>query len=267
MSTSSIAPLLIVAGHDPSGAGIDADLDTLRELGLEAHAIVTARTEQDERGVRAIGARSARAWLREGFACVLQPISALKFGLLPGSDHMTAARDLARSFLDRHGRDFPIVVDPVISSSSGSRFLDRDGVRALRNELLVEPLIATPNLDELAELSGVELRTLVRSLDARLRAARELVAAGAAAVIVKGGHGEEDPVRDLLVRRDGRFHWHVHPRVPGGKIRGSGCRFASRLAARLAQGQELEAAMEDAGTHLADRISAATRSRSSRPLP
>lgn len=64
-------------------------------------------------------------------------------------------------------------------------------------------------------------------------------------------------MRDLVARADGRFQWHLHPRVKGGKIRGSGCRYASRLAARLGQGWTLETAAEEAATYVATRIAAA----------
>lgn len=259
--------VLVVAGRDPSGAGVGADEAALRDAGVEPLIVVTAETDQDARGVRSIGARAPRAWLREGFTHVLEPIGALKFGLLPGADHVRAACDLARSFVEHRGRVFPIVVDPVIAASSGGRFLDRDGVRALRRELLAQPVIATPNLDELAELAGCERGALDRSLDERLRAARELLAAGAEAVVVKGGHGREDPVRDLVARRDGRSSWVLHPRVAGAKIRGSGCRFASRLAAELARGATLEDAVERAGRELERLLRVSDGRGRANPLP
>ena len=249
--------LLVVAGHDPSGAGIDADREAMGDLPYELAGVVTANTEQDERGVRALGARPARAWLVEAFAFVLRDVRAVKFGLLPGVEHVRAALDLVRSLRERHGSELPVVVDPVLAASSGGRFLDAEAVKALKQELLPARIVLTPNLDELAELTHRDARELARALEPRLAAARDLCAMGAAAVIAKGGHGSEDPVRDLVARADGRFQWLLHARVKGGKIRGSGCRYSTRLAARLGQAWTLEAAAEEAALHVATRIAAA----------
>jgi hydroxymethylpyrimidine/phosphomethylpyrimidine kinase len=260
MSDQETRPaLLVVAGQDPSGAGLDADREATSDLALDFLPVVTAQTEQDARAVRSIGARNPRVWLLEAFACVLRDLGAAKFGLLPGAEHVVAARDLVRALRERHGEHFPIVVDPVIAASSGGRFLAADGVSALKRELLPARVILTPNLAELAELTHTDAHALARSLDARLKAARELLTLGPHAVLVKGGHGHEDPVRDLVARADGRYLWLSHPRVIGGKIRGSGCRYASRLAAHLALGFTLEQAAEEAATHVATRIAEGAR--------
>lgn len=257
---SSTKPiLLVVAGHDPSGAGVDADRDAARGLDVELATVVTANTDQDARGVRSIGARDPRTWTREAFTFVLRELGAAKLGLLPGAEHVRAARDLARALRERHGASFPIVVDPVIAASSGGRFLDRDGVAALKRELLPEHVVLTPNLAELAELANLDARELERSLDLRLRGARELLSLGASAVLVKGGHGREDPVRDLVARADGRFEWLLHPRVAGGKVRGSGCRYATRVAAHSALGTPLETAAELAARHVTELVAATRR--------
>lgn len=251
------ARILIIAGHDPSGgAGVDADRESVSDLDIETVCVVTAFTDQDQNTVRSIGPRPPREWLREAFMHVLGELGAVKFGLLPGADHVFAARDLVRALRERHGRELPIVVDPVLSASSGARFLDREGAAVMRHELLSEGVIVTPNLPEAAELANLSLHELRSSLDARHKAAKQILASGARAVIVKGGHGSEDPVRDLVAIADGRFLWHTHPRIAGGKIRGSGCRFATRLAASMALGATLEAAAEAAGLHVAARIEA-----------
>jgi hydroxymethylpyrimidine/phosphomethylpyrimidine kinase len=252
------ARLLIVAGHDPSGAGIDADLASLTELAIEPVTVVTARTDQDERGVRSIGARDPDEWLAEARTAVREGIGALKLGLLPGAEHVHAAAELVRELRARDGRT-PIVLDPVIAASSGSRFLDERAVEAVRGELLVLGPIVTPNVPEAAELAALSPEDLQDSLLARLEAARLLLGLGAAAVVLKGGHGSEDPVRDLVIEAGGPFRWLDHSRIAGGKLRGSGCRFATRLAARLALGGGLFESAEEAGSHVAERIRAAGR--------
>jgi hydroxymethylpyrimidine/phosphomethylpyrimidine kinase len=100
----------------------------------------------------------------------------------------------------------------------------------------------------------VPVRELESSCAARLEAARMLLALGAAGVVIKGGHGSENPVRDLVAKADGSYRWLEHPRSKGPGIRGSGCRFASRLAAALALGRTLEEAAEEAGGFVAGEI-------------
>jgi hydroxymethylpyrimidine/phosphomethylpyrimidine kinase len=241
--------LLIVAGHDPSGAGIDADLAALAELDVEARFAVTAWTEQDEGGLRRLGARGAGSWLSEARREL--PVAALKFGLLPGGEHVRAAADLVHEARSRaSGAGLWAVVDPVLASSSGSRFLDAEGAREYLNSMLPAGVVLTPNLDELAELAGAERGRLGRDLAARAEAAQTLLDLGAAAIVVKGGHGQEDPACDLVLTREGGAEWIEHERVRGGKVRGSGCRFATGLAARLALGAALPEAVREASDHV-----------------
>src|SRR5262249_35830318 len=94
---------------------------------------------------------------------------------------------------------------------------------------------------------------------ARADAARILLGLGASAVVLKGGHGEEDPARDLVADADGSETWLEHARTVGGKIRGSGCRFATRLAARLAQGRSLVESARDAASRVTAAIERAAR--------
>ncbi|MFN0009294.1 MAG: hydroxymethylpyrimidine/phosphomethylpyrimidine kinase [Planctomycetota bacterium] len=254
------ARVLIVGGHDPSGAGLDADLIALRGLEVEGLTVVTARTDQDASRVRSVGARDLESWVREARELSRGGIAAIKFGLLPGAAHVLAARDLLRELRGIAGKELPAIVDPVIRASSGGTFLDAEAVETM-GELTREGVILTPNLSEAAELAGVMPEDLGESLEARRTAAQILLDAGARAVIVKGGHGAEDPVRDLIVMREGKLKWLTRPRIAGGSIRGSGCRFASRLAARLALGASLEAAAEEAGTFVAGEIARAASAR------
>jgi hydroxymethylpyrimidine/phosphomethylpyrimidine kinase len=274
--------LLVVAGHDPSGAGIDADRDAAAELSCDVLAVVTAHTDQDDRGVRSIGAVPPRAWLAEALALLDErsgaPIGAIKTGLLPGAEHVRAALELVQAARAQLGPQLPIVVDPVIAASSGTRFLDAAAVRALARELGAADVVLTPNLSEAAELveagrvdaqeravdaHGGEPGAAGRpasaapstaSLDGRVAAARLLVLRGARAVVLKGGHGDEDPVLDLVLERAGEPVPLAHARLPGATLRGSGCRFATFLACGLARGLPLDAAARDAGLRVARRL-------------
>ncbi len=249
--------LLVVAGHDPSGAGVDADRQALEGLNISARFVVTAWTEQDASGVQALGARGAGSWIPE--ARIELPVCAIKFGLLPGREDLQAASFLVREARARAPGKVWAVVDPVLSASSGGRFLSPDVARDYLRTLVPADVILTPNLDELAELSGVQLARLVRDPAARVAAGRSLLEKGAAAVIVKGGHGDEDPARDLLLEPGKSDFWMQHPRIQGGKVRGSGCRFATRLAARLALGDELAKAVRDASAHVFGQLELAAK--------
>jgi len=240
--------LLVVAGHDPSGAGIDADREALAGLLVDARFVVSAWTEQDSGGLRALGARGAASWLPEARREL--PVAALKFGLLPGAEDVRAAAELVHEARERAEPGFCAVVDPVLASSSGGRFLDAEATREYLRSLAPADVVLTPNLAELAELAGLELERLAREPAARVVAARMLLEHGAAAVVVKAGHGAEDPARDLVLARADYPVWLEHARIPGGKVRGSGCRFASRVAAHIALGQSLVEAVREASEHV-----------------
>jgi hydroxymethylpyrimidine/phosphomethylpyrimidine kinase len=335
MSNVESPRLLIVAGHDSSrGAGIDADLASLSGLPIVPLVVVTAFTIQDERGVHAVNTRDPMEWGSEALELASAGVSAVKFGLLPGAEHVLQAAELVRSLrritrsfltlsddppsrpvasrmddrsaragssfdevrtsragsppvedqISRPGSSFadddvvptssslidlriptelPIVVDPVIASSSGTRFLDASALDALRERLIAAGVVLTPNLAEAAELASMPLELLIRAPERRLDAAERLLALGARAVIIKGGHGDEDPARDLIAVQRGGARWHMHERIRGGKIRGSGCRYATRLAAGLALGSSLEASARDAGNYVARSIREQARPASS----
>lgn len=248
------ARLLVVAGHDPSGAGVDADRAACAGLDVDVEVVVTAWTDQSSSGVRSIGAVDATKWHEEALAHAREHIDAVKFGLLPGVEHVEHATRLVRELRERHGANVHAVVDPVLASSSGSRFLDANAVDSLRGDLFGAGVIATPNLDEAAELARLPRQRLIDSRAARAQAADILLGLGLSAVIVKGGHGLEDPVIDLLVVAGRRGIEIAHPRRVGAKVRGSGCRFASHLAARLALGETLESAARQAADHVAARL-------------
>ncbi len=255
----SAALVLVVAGFDPSGAGIDADRDALDAAGVTCDVVVTARTDQDDSGVRSIGARAPDTWGTEAEACVRDGVGAIKFGLLPGTEHVLRAARLVVLARRRLGPDLPVVLDPVIAASSAARFLDARAVEALRGELLGLDIVVTPNLGEAAELAGTSADELTTDLTVRVEVARLLLGLGARAVVLKGGHGGEDPVRDLVLASGSRPVWLAHPRLHGGALRGSGCRFAAHLAGSLARGRPLAEAAQAAGEFVASRIAGAAQ--------
>lgn len=245
--------VLVIGGHDSSGrAGVDADREALAALEIEPHVVVTAWTEQGAAGVTHLGPVDPARWLDEARRALPDDLRAVKFGLLPGADHAEAAARL----LAELNPNVAVVVDPVLGASSGERFLSREDVPRFRRELETHRVIWTPNVPELAELVGADLAELSTDPKRRPQAARALLESGGRAVVVKGGHGLEDPVRDLVVESDGESSWIERPRLAGPGIRGSGCRFASYLAGRLARGDSLLAAAGAAGEWVAEKIRA-----------
>lgn len=260
--TILIERVLVIAGCDPSGgAGIDVDRSAAEELFGRVECVATAFTDQTSLAVSSVGARNAAIWADEvrsiwkeagGFAVV-------KFGLLPGADHVRAAGRLIAEW--RAEREVSVIVDPVIESSSGFVFLDEEGRRAILRELLPRGVILTPNLPELAKLTGQDLEELVEDLDLRARAGRDLADLGASTVVVKGGHGGEDPVCDILLEPGKRASWRTHERIKSengpANLRGTGCRFATALAVGISAGLDLEASVDQAGRYVAACISKA----------
>ena len=250
------ARILVVAGHDPSGgAGVDGDRAAARRFGVEAECVVTAWTDQDGTRVRSVEPRPVEDWLEDARYALAAPIGALKSGLLPGA---AAVRALA-TLIDEleHVRSVPVVVDPVLAASGGEAFLDDAGIDALSNDLLPRGVILTPNLPEAARLAGLELEELRASLEARESAARRLLERGCRAVLLKGGHAADSPVRDLVLERGREAVWLDHPRVHGARLHGSGCRFASAVAAQLALSVPLDQAARAAGGWLGELLGAA----------
>ena len=260
--------LLAVAGHDPSyrfedgrgdGAGVDADREAAGHLGLGCVSVVTAWTEQAAGRVTDLGAVRPEVWLAEAVGLVRElraGLGALKLGLLPGADAVRAARDLVREARRLVPR-LPVVVDPVLAASGGEVFLDLEGRRVLLEELCPEGVVLTPNRPEAADLTGLDPdatpRDLARALWPRLAGGTARTAA-LSGLVLKGGHGREDPVRDLVVDGSGTPHLHEHPRKVGASLHGSGCRHASAVAAGLALGRALPTAARDAGTWLATLV-------------
>ncbi len=244
--------MLVVAGHDSSArAGIDADGRAFARFGIEGAFVVTAWTIQDEGGVKELGAVPPERWRAEARAAFTDRVRAVKFGLLPGAEYVHAAAELIEELRAR-APALPVVVDPVIAASSGSVFLDAQARAVLVERLVPCGVVLTPNVVEAAMLSGLAAEDLREHPEARVRAAELLLERGAQAVFLKGGHAAEDPVRDLLLERGKPPRWHAHPRTRRAGIGGSGCRYASTIAARLALGGSLAEALDEAGNWLAE---------------
>jgi hydroxymethylpyrimidine/phosphomethylpyrimidine kinase len=233
---------LSIAGSDSGGgAGIQADLQTMAAHGVFGTTAITAVTAQNTRGVEASHVLSADVVEAQYDAVVSDfDVGAIKTGMLATTPIVElVAERIADS-------DAPAVVDPVMVATSGDRLLEPDADAAYET-LIGEATIVTPNADEAYVLTGVDVAD-VESAEAAGEAILDL---GANAALVKGGHVESDPIRDVLVTRE-KTHVFEHERVNTNATHGSGCALSSAIAALLARGEPLPAAVET-GTAFLER--------------
>jgi len=230
--------VLTIAGSDCSGgAGIQADLKTFTVFRTYGMSVVTALTAQNTRGVFGV-VTVAPAFVRAQIDAVVSDIGvdATKTGMLASADIIAAVAAAVRA----HALA-PLVVDPVMVAQSGARLLADDACAALRRELLPLATVVTPNIPEAEAL--LEMR--IRSLADQRRAAERLVALGAGAALVKGGHRDSAEAIDVLC--DGvELHELRAPRLATPHTHGTGCITAAALAAELARGATLLAAAQTA---------------------
>ncbi|MCK6528126.1 bifunctional hydroxymethylpyrimidine kinase/phosphomethylpyrimidine kinase [Myxococcota bacterium] len=244
-----IPVVLTIAGSDSGGgAGIQADLKTFHAFGCFGTTAITAVTAQDTRGVRGVHRVPVETVVAQVRAVAedLRP-SACKSGMLGTGE---AVRAVAAA-LDRH-RLPRYVLDPVMVATSGDRLLDREGERAVLDELVPRAAVVTPNLDEASLLVGFP----VRDVESMARAAEALVSRGARAALVKGGHLESDALVDLLWDGAEWREWR-RPRLATRNTHGTGCTLSAAIAAGLARGHDLPRAVGDALDYVRRAIEAA----------
>jgi len=232
--------VLTIAGSDSGGgAGIQADSRTIQALGGFAATAITAVTAQNTRGVLGWSAVEPKLLAQQISAvCEDLAIAAIKTGLLPGA----AAVDAVLRALKPFPR-IPLVVDPVIGSTSGTRFLSTTGLRRLRDGLLPRATLVTPNWPEAAALSGLPVNQLTEA-EAAGRAI--LKKTGCPAVLVKGGHASGPKCEDLLITADGQIRAYRRARIDSLNTHGTGCVLSAAIATRLACGDDLSAAVATA---------------------
>jgi hydroxymethylpyrimidine/phosphomethylpyrimidine kinase len=243
--------LLTIAGSDSGGgAGIQADLKTFAAHGGYGLSVLAALTAQNTCEVRSV-LPLPPGFIAEQLDAVLEDIGvdAVKIGMLASSEVVaTVAAGLRRHLA---GQGVPVVLDPVMVAKSGAVLLQDDAVAALAGELLPLATLVTPNLPELARLTGLPVATEGE----RVEAARALSARGPA-VLAKGGHADGMEVVDLLCA-EGEITRYVHPRVETRSTHGTGCTLSSAIAARLGAGEPLAAAVGGAIEYLIGALRAA----------
>src|SRR6266542_1455219 len=237
--------VLIIAGSDSSaGAGIQADLKTCAALGVYGMTAITALTAQNTIGVSAIHEVPPDI-VAEQIDAVVEDIrpDAVKTGMLANA----AIIEVVAAKIKEHALPF-VVVDPVMVAKSGDRLLREDALVALQ-KLLPLADVLTPNIPEAEDLLGHPVRT---NEEIR-KAARELQSLGPRNVVVKGGHGEGGTAVDVLF--DGRnFQEFASPRIETTSTHGTGCTFASAIAAFLARQETVPEAVKHAKEYLTEAL-------------
>ena len=239
---------MTVAGSDSGGgAGIQADLKTFSALGVFGTSTLTAITAQNTVGVTAVHEIPTDVIAAQIDAVVSDiGADAVKTGMLSSSAIVATVADAVR----RHGIA-NLVVDPVMVAKSGDRLLRQEAIATIRNELIPLAKVVTPNIPEAQDLTG---RSIESDDDVR-RAAEAIIGMGASSVVIKGGH-RDGPPTDVLY--DGKeFLEFTTERIPSTNTHGTGCTFASAVAAGLAHGLETPAAVKQAKDYVTAAISAA----------
>ena len=245
MTANPIPKAMTIAGSDSGGgAGVQADLKTFAALGVYGASTLTAITAQNTVAVTAVHELPVDLIQSQIDAVVTDiGVDAVKTGMLSS----TAIVAAVAAALQKHA--IPnVVVDPVMIAKSGDALLRQDAVAALRSHLLPLATVVTPNIPEAETLTGLSLQT-----DAAIRqAAEQILAMGALSVVIKGGH-RSGPAADLFY--DGaRFQEFTAPRIDTPNTHGTGCTFAAAIAAGLAQGQDLAAAVAQAKDYVTAAI-------------
>ncbi|MFW6089279.1 MAG: bifunctional hydroxymethylpyrimidine kinase/phosphomethylpyrimidine kinase [Gemmatimonadota bacterium] len=250
---------LTIAGSDSGGgAGIQADLKTFHAFEVFGTSVVTAITAQNTRAVTAVQRvepHIVRAQM-DALAADLPP-AASKSGMLADAEII----EIVAAGLEA-GEFGPYVLDPVMVAASGARLLAADAVGALRERLVPLARLVTPNLAEAAILADRP----VSDPDEMRTAAERILDLGCEAVLVKGGHLAGNTVEDVLLTESGARVWRA-PKFDIGDPHGTGCTLSAAIAAGLAHGRSLEAAVDEGLAFTRRAIATApTRGAGSRPL-
>jgi hydroxymethylpyrimidine/phosphomethylpyrimidine kinase len=245
--TGQYARVLSIAGSDSGGgAGIQADLKTFSALGCYGMTAITALTAQNTTGVQAIHGVPA-SFLKAQLQSVLDDIGvdAVKIGMLHSPDVV----EVVAWAIDHYGLK-QVVLDPVMVATSGDRLIAQETVAVLVSELFPRVQLVTPNLDEASLL----LQKNLSQIDELQPAGLELLAMGAKAVLLKGGHLQGDVLCDVLHQSGTDARVFQSTRIHSRNVHGTGCSLSSAIAAYLALGHDMHTAVEQARAFIRQAI-------------
>ena len=251
--------VLTFAASDPSGgAGLQADVLTLASMGCHPLSVLTAITVQDTMGVEGVQALDAE-WVADQARCLLEdmPVDAFKIGVLGSVENIAAIAEILSDY-----PDVPLILDPVLASGRGDELSSEEMTHALRELLLPQTTVLTPNSMEarrLAESEDDEEPTLIVC-------AERLLAMGAEFVLVTGTHEQTPDVVNTLYGRGGIVRSDAWPRLPGS-YHWSGCTLAAAIAATLANGLDVPEAVREAQEYTWNTLKKAYRPGMGQFLP
>ena len=232
----SLPRILIVAGSDSSGgAGIQADIKTISILGGYAMTAITAITAQNSCGVRGVHPVPPEMVRSQIEACMEDiGADAIKIGMLFDAAIINAVADAIETI----AQHIPVILDPVMVATSGDRLLEPDAIHSLIDRLIPLADLVTPNIPEVALLSGHDILTR-NDYPAAVQRIQQM---GAQSVLLKGGHSSDAQLYDLLLTGD-TMEWFESPRIETRHTHGTGCTLASAIATYRGQGMALSDAV------------------------
>ncbi len=258
-SSRSLPAVLTFAASDPtSGAGLQADILALASMGCYPLSVVTALTVQDTAGVEAFLAIDPD-WVADQARCILEdmPVAAFKMGMLGSTEIVTVVAEVVSDY-----PDVPLILDPVLASGRGDVFASEDMISAIRELLVPQSTIVTPNIHELRRLAGED-----DDDDSSLaECAQRLLDTGCEYVLVTGTHDSTPEVINTLYQRGSVLRTDSWKRLPGS-YHGSGCTLASALAANLARGLDIGDAVYEAQDYTWHALAKAFRPGMGQYLP
>jgi hydroxymethylpyrimidine/phosphomethylpyrimidine kinase len=253
--------VLVFAASDPSGgAGLQADIMTLSSMGCHPLSVITALTIQDTMGVDDVSPIEAE-WVADQARCVLEdmPVAAFKIGLLGSVEQAAVIAEVVSDY-----PEVPLVLDPVLASGRGDELVTEDMVVAIRELLIPQTTILTPNSLEARRLAAEEGE---ESDGADLaECARRIIAMGCEYVLITGTHENTAQVVNTLYGQNGVVRSDPWQRLPGN-YHGSGCTLASAIAATIANGLEVSDAVKDAQEYTWQTLKAGFRPGMGQHIP
>ena len=235
--------VLIIAGSDSGGgAGIQADIKAVTALNGYAATAITALTAQNTEGVFGVHPVPCD-FIRQQIELVLEDIGAdaLKTGMLGTADIITTVADT----IEQQAASIPLVVDPVMVAKGGHPLLAQEAMDAMIERMIPLARVLTPNIPEAEALTGISISSDIDMI----RAGEDLLKKGAKAVLMKGGHGEGEMVKDVLMDGE-RVYEAESPRIETRHTHGTGCTLASAIACGIAQNMPLPEAVDRARTYV-----------------
>ena len=256
---SELPPIVLVfAATDPSGgAGLQADIMTLTSMGCHPLSVVTAVTIQDTMGVDDVSPIDAESVIDQA-RCVLEdmPVAAFKIGLLGSIEQIAAIAEVVSDY-----PEVPLVLDPVLASGRGDELVSEEMVIALKELLIPQTTILTPNSLEARRLAAEE-----GEVPELAECAKRIIASGCEYVLVTGTHENTPQVVNTLYGQNGVVRSDSWQRLPG-TYHGSGCTLASAIAATIANGLEVSDAVKDAQEYTWQTLKAAFRPGMGQHIP